>query len=118
MVALRQRSCVDYHQDERSQHATHQQTLTPPLAPYSMTTRQSLLLRDLGSVVLDSDAQQVLLQLLRDVDSVVLGSDGQQALLQILRDVIAVVLDFDAQQVLTQLLSDLVAAALEHSVSH
>ncbi|KAF1773344.1 hypothetical protein GQ600_11341 [Phytophthora cactorum] len=121
---------VDYHQDERSQHATHQQTLTPPLAPHSMTTRQSLLLRDLYSVVLgpdpwqvpdldvavllDSDAQQVLLQLLRDVDSVVLDSDGQQVLLQLLRDVIAVVLDFDARQVLTQLLRDLVAVVLEH----
>ncbi|KAG3134693.1 hypothetical protein PI126_g18585 [Phytophthora idaei] len=79
-----------------------------------MTTRQSLLLRDLGSVVLGPDAWQV-----PDLGvAVVLDSDGQQVLLQILRDVVAVVLDFDARQVLTQLLRDLVAAALEHSVPH
>ncbi|KAG3060176.1 hypothetical protein PI124_g22976 [Phytophthora idaei] len=112
MVALRQRSGVDYHQDERLQHATHQQTLTPPLAPHSTTTRQSLLLRDLDSVVLGPDAWQV-----PGLDvAVVLDSDKQQVLLQLLRDVIAVVLDFDARQVLTQLLRDLVAVALEHGV--
>ncbi|KAG2788096.1 hypothetical protein PC129_g1687 [Phytophthora cactorum] len=88
------RSGVDYHQDERSQHATHQQTLTPPLAPRSMTTRQGLLLRDLASVVLGSDPWQV-----PNLD-------------------IALVLDFDARQVLTQLLRDLVAVALEHGVPH